>query len=132
MAKKKKVKLTDISKNRDKPLLENPTENLMPLPLGVGEDDEITPLTDEQKEKWEHALDGISALNLPKPQTKEEEERYVKAFLNGLEKLPRLCHDCLLSVFEQVVDEFDTLEFVLGERWKNRKRRGQGIGPVPP
>jgi len=87
MAKKKKIKLTDISKNPSKQLLENPAENLMPLPFGCGADDAITPLTDDQKERWEHSLDGVSALNLPKPQTQEEEDKLVKGFLNGLEKL---------------------------------------------
>jgi hypothetical protein len=85
--KKKKVKLTDISKPSGQQLLDDPSEELMELPFGCGCDDTITPLTDEQKEKWEHSLDGVSALNLPKPQTKEEEEKLVQAFLNGLEKL---------------------------------------------
>lgn len=38
-------------------------------------------------EKYDFSLDGFSALSLPKPKTPEEEERIVKAFLAGLEKL---------------------------------------------
>lgn len=83
---KKKVKLTDISKNPNQ-LHEINLDELMPLPFDCGGCEKITPLTDEQKEKWEHSLDGVSALNLPKPQTKEEEEKLVQSFLNGLEKL---------------------------------------------
>ncbi len=41
----------------------------------------------ETKEKYDFSLDGISALNLPIPKTKEEEEAIVNGFLRGIEKL---------------------------------------------
>ena len=84
---KKRTKLTDISKNQDQVMLPINLSELDPLPYDCGGCEKITPLTDDQKTKWEHSLDGISALNLPKPKTKEEEEKLVKSFLNGLEKL---------------------------------------------
>lgn len=39
------------------------------------------------KEKYDFSLDGFSALNLPIPQTPEEEEKIVNSFLQGLEKI---------------------------------------------
>ena len=59
----------------------------LPPPYDTLEDDPIAELKDDQKKRWEHSLDGVSALNIPKPETPEEEERYVAAFLNGLRKL---------------------------------------------
>ena len=55
----------------------------MPLPFDVGADDQIKPLTDEQRANIECSLDGVSALNLPKPASKEEEDELVKKFLSG-------------------------------------------------
>jgi len=65
-------------------------EDLMPLPYPYDTPDAQPPLkklTDEQKEKYESDLDGFLALKLPKPETKEEEERLVRQFLGGLKKL---------------------------------------------
>ena len=59
----------------------------LPPPYDTYEDEPITELKDDQKQKWEHSLDGISALNLPKPETPEEEQKLVEAFLRGFEKL---------------------------------------------
>ena len=84
---KGKVKIADISKHRGEQLAHVSAETLMPLPFGVGADDEIDAMKEEQQAKYECSLDGISALNLPKPETKEEEDRLVKQFLNGIEKL---------------------------------------------
>jgi Fe-S oxidoreductase len=84
---KKKVSISDIGKDRGKPLAHVGTDDLMPLPFGVGADDAIKPMSDEQKASVECSLDGISALNLPKPKSKAEEDELVKKFLNGLEKL---------------------------------------------
>lgn len=41
----------------------------------------------ELKAKYDYSLDGFSALNLPIPQTPEEEAQIVNRFLSGLEKL---------------------------------------------
>jgi len=84
---KKKIKLTDISKKPDQVLLPLDMSELETLPANAGGGETITPLTDEQKTRWEHNLDGISVLNLPKPKTKEEEDELVRKFLGGLEKL---------------------------------------------
>lgn len=84
---KKKTKLADISKNPDQQMLQLSADDLASLPFGCGGGETFTPLTDEQKEKWEHSLDGISALNLPRPKNKEEEDKLVKSFLQGVEKL---------------------------------------------
>jgi len=59
----------------------------LPPPFDTHVDDPLTELKEDQKTRWEHSLDGVSALNLPKPQSKQEEEELVKAFLRGLEKL---------------------------------------------
>jgi len=77
------------SSRRGEQLVEINPEELAPLPppYDTHEEAPFTQLKDEQKAKWEHSLDGVSALNLPKPQTPEEEEKLVRAFLSGLEKL---------------------------------------------
>jgi Fe-S oxidoreductase len=75
---KRTEQLVDI-KLEDLPKLPPPYENYVEKP--------ITPLTDDQKTRWEHSLDGVSALTLPKPQSPEEEKRLVEAFLSGLSKL---------------------------------------------
>ncbi|MFC1964993.1 (Fe-S)-binding protein [Chloroflexota bacterium] len=85
--KKKKVSVIEISKNRGEPLATIDTDDLMPLPLGVGADDQIKPLTDEQRASIECSLDGVSALNIPKPKSKAEEDELVRKFLGGLDKL---------------------------------------------
>jgi Fe-S oxidoreductase len=47
----------------------------------------IQPLTEDQKNRVECSLDGISALGIPKPKDKGEEEKIVRRFLEGLKKL---------------------------------------------
>jgi Fe-S oxidoreductase len=44
-------------------------------------------LTEEQKARYETTLDGVCGIAIPRPQTKEEEEAFVRKFLSGLEKL---------------------------------------------
>jgi len=85
--KKQKVGIRDISRNRSEQLAHIDTEDLMPLPFGVGADDQIEPMTEQQRADVECSLDGTSVLNIPKPKNKAEEEELVKKFLNGLEKL---------------------------------------------
>ncbi len=82
------MKPEEISKKTDR-LEHIRTEDLPRYPPPFDNIDEvpITELTDDQKQRWEHSLDGVSAINLPKPQTPEEEEKLVAAFLSGLEKL---------------------------------------------
>ena len=45
------------------------------------------PVTDEQKAKVACILDEVCVLNIPKPQTPQEEEELVNRFLDGMRKL---------------------------------------------
>ena len=87
--KRKQIKINDISKNPGEPMVTLDTTDLMPLPGETAQEGKpaVKPLTDSQKTSYECTLDGVSALTLPKPQTKEEEDKLVKSFLDGLEKL---------------------------------------------
>jgi len=71
---KKKLRIGDISRNRGEQLAHIDTEDLMPLPFGVGADDQIASMTEEQKASYECSLDGTSALSIPKPKNKAEED----------------------------------------------------------
>ena len=88
--KKKRLKLTDISRDRDTQLTEINTSELMPLPPPYDKTDELTgfkELTQDQQARLVCNLDGFVALVLPKPKSKEEEEKYVVQFISGLKKL---------------------------------------------
>ncbi len=87
---KKKIKVSDISKKPDEQLLYITAEDLMPLPCPCGKPDEeppVKPLTEEQKNTYECSLDGVSVVKIPKPKSKEEENKLVESFLSGLKKL---------------------------------------------
>ena len=64
-------------------------ENYMKLPYPYEDwvDPPIKDLTDDQKNRLEHSLDGLSAISIPKPQTEKEKEELVAKFLAGLKKL---------------------------------------------
>ncbi len=47
----------------------------------------ITPLKEDKVASIETSLDDTVAIGIPKPKNKEEEERYVRAFLSGLQKI---------------------------------------------
>ncbi|MFQ6122059.1 MAG: (Fe-S)-binding protein [Dehalococcoidales bacterium] len=86
----KRTKISDISKNPDEQLLEIMSKDLMPLPYPCDRLDKelpVKPLTEEQKDRYECSLDGVSAIVLPKPKSKEEEDKLVQSFLSGLKKL---------------------------------------------
>jgi Fe-S oxidoreductase len=86
----KKIRLQDVSRRNEEPLVTVRAEDLMPLPPpldSVETTPPYGPLSEEQKKKFEYGLDGVSALSLPKPKSKEEEEQLVERFLKGLEKL---------------------------------------------
>ncbi|MGC8809332.1 MAG: (Fe-S)-binding protein [bacterium] len=78
----------DISK-KVKKLTHIEPEQLPPLPPPYEDFNKIPiPELPEQKiARIEASLDDTVALGLPKPMTKEEEERYLRAFLSGLQKL---------------------------------------------
>ena len=66
--------LEDISQNPNEPLLDIGEEHLMPLPClesADGNQPPIKPLSDEQRDKYECDLDGVTAVRIPKPATRE-------------------------------------------------------------
>ncbi len=89
MAKPKdtKLSLNDFGKPCDRLAHMNP-ENLMPMsrPLDCREP-EWSPLKEETKEKYMASLDDTLVLNIPRPQSKREEQELVRKFLSGVEKL---------------------------------------------
>jgi Fe-S oxidoreductase len=85
--KKGKTKVKEISRRGDEQLLEISNQDWIPLPCPSDQQLSIRPLTDEQKNRVEHNLDGVSALGIIKPKSKSEEDKWVQAFLSGLKKL---------------------------------------------
>jgi Fe-S oxidoreductase len=86
----RKVKLQDISRKGDDPLLTIKSEDLEHLPGISGKPENansIKPLSDKQKSLYEHNLDEVSAVGLPIPQNEEEEKKLIESFLSGLKKL---------------------------------------------
>jgi len=69
----KKTRLNDISKNPDKPLLNVTAGDLMQLshPCDDPSKPAIATLKEEQAERYENSLDGVSAVAIPRPQSKE-------------------------------------------------------------
>ncbi|MDI6815447.1 MAG: hypothetical protein QMC90_05160, partial [Dehalococcoidales bacterium] len=67
--KRKRTKLSDISKNPDEPLLDIAAEDLIPLPYPCDKpvrEPPVKPLTEEQKNTYECSLDGVSVVAIPK------------------------------------------------------------------
>jgi hypothetical protein len=84
-----KTRLQD-SRRTEEPLVTVTAEDLMPLPPPLDHVEAkapYPPLSEEQKKRVECGLDGVSALSLPKPKNKEEEDKLVEQFLAGLHKL---------------------------------------------
>ena len=83
------TKVEDINR-ADDPLVEIESTDLMRLPNVSDNSIQEPPLkrlTEEQKQQFECSLDGFVAIGLPRPKSKQEEEEFVRKFLNGLEKL---------------------------------------------
>jgi len=86
----RRTKVKDISQNPPSQLLRISAEELMTLPCEQREqnaDLPVRPLTEEQRDRYECSFDGISAVRLPRPKSKEEEDKLVAGFLSGLKKL---------------------------------------------
>lgn len=86
---KKSLTVKDISRPT-KQLIEIAPGDLMKLPYPYDQPDTEPPLkqlTEEQKLKYESSVDGVLAIGIPKPKSKQEEEEFVKKFLSGLKKL---------------------------------------------
>jgi ferredoxin len=86
---KKSLKLKDVSKDKDKQLIELDIADLIPLPppYDKAEEPPLKEATEDQRNRLEFNLDGYSALTLPKPKNKEEEKKYTDLFISGLKKL---------------------------------------------
>lgn len=88
MKRSKRTRIEDICKPSEQMAVLDP-KDFMPLPYPYSED-ETRPmklLTDDQRSRYECSFDGVVAAGILKPESKEEEERRVKAFLEGLKKL---------------------------------------------
>jgi Fe-S oxidoreductase len=87
--KKNKLTLKDMS-NASGQLVELNQEEFMKLPPPYNTPDAQPPLkalTEEARGKFECDLDGFMAIKIPRPKSRDEEERLVNKFLDGLRKL---------------------------------------------
>ncbi|MFO7967594.1 MAG: (Fe-S)-binding protein [Archaeoglobaceae archaeon] len=87
---KDKTRIEDIGKKGR--LLKLKEEDLMELPYPYNQPDmepEFTEPKDEWNERYITDLDGYIGINIPikRPETKEEEDRMVKRFLEGFKRL---------------------------------------------
>ena len=79
----------DIARNPGQPLAGIEPLEQVPLPPPfdkLEEEPEFARLSEEAREKYV-VLDDTIAVNIPKPKSKEEEDRLVQGFLSGLKKL---------------------------------------------
>lgn len=84
------MKLSEMSRPDRQPLTHIDNRDLMPLPAPLddpAEDRAWKELTAQIRETRECTLDDTCVLNLPRPQSAEEERELVGKFLAGLEKL---------------------------------------------
>jgi len=87
---RKKIRLKDVCLNPDEPLVTIMVDDLMPLPSPLEGKEKKKPypdLSEDKKKNYECSLDGVSAISLQKPKSKEEEKKLVRQFLEGLRKL---------------------------------------------
>lgn len=87
---RKKIRLRDISLRTEEPLMTVTADDLMPLPPPLDKFGTKPPyplLSEAKRKEVECSLDGVSAVSLPRPKTKDEEDRLVERFLKGLQKL---------------------------------------------
>lgn len=83
---KKTVRLRDIAEPRDEPLAIIDEQDLIPLDAL----DEVSSLGSPQDrwfETYDFSLDGFSDFDLPKPETTDERDEFVQAFISGMRKL---------------------------------------------
>ncbi|MCB2201102.1 (Fe-S)-binding protein [bacterium] len=81
--------IKDISKSSDQ-LAHVDLKDLPPLPPPYDDMEKLPgfkALSEEAREKFDASLDDTLVVSHPKPATPEEEERLVKGFFSGLEKL---------------------------------------------
>ena len=109
----KRIRVKDISRNPPEQLVHLEAEDLMPLPCCQGELDDnpsIRPLTKEQMSKYECSLDGLSAIQIPKPQSKEEEDKLVAMLENAVVELED--HSEELSDLQNIITEMVVNEYL--------------------
>jgi len=85
----KSLSIKDFSKPSEQ-LAHVALEDLYPLPAPYDKLEEQPgwkKLSEESRNKFEAILDDTMVVNVPKPESKEEEDRLVKLFISGLEKL---------------------------------------------
>ncbi len=85
-----RVSVHDLSRRGGEPLIHLENQELMPLPApldGAENDRAWTALTEQTRARYECGLDDTCAVNIPRPQTREEEDALVARFLSGLDKL---------------------------------------------
>lgn len=84
-----RVRLSDIGRKTDGPLVTLTGDDLMPLPYPCHDLDHpgTGRLTEDQQARFEHGLDGVVAAGIPRPKSKSEEDELVGRFLTGLRKL---------------------------------------------
>jgi len=88
MKKKQEIKIDDISRSPGEFLVDIARKDLMPLAqYKLSQETSIKPLTESQRSSYESSLDGVSAVGIPRPRSKEEEKHLVQSFLRGLHKL---------------------------------------------
>lgn len=80
------IRFRDIARLSDEPLAPLSAGGLMPLPA-LTDVPELTPPRARWLENYDLSLDGFSDFDIPMPKTPEEQERLVRGFLTGLEKL---------------------------------------------
>jgi Fe-S oxidoreductase len=86
---RRSLRVEDIGR-RDEQLVRIEPRDLTMLPFPQGQPNgqfPLRPLSDEQRQRLEASLDGVSAIGLPKPKNEMEEAELVRKFLAGLEKL---------------------------------------------
>jgi Fe-S oxidoreductase len=89
MTVRKDIKVKDISKGSG-PMIEVDPQDLLPLPAPYDKWEElpgIKRLKESDKKANVVNLDGYLIGGLPKPETKEEEQKIVNAFIEGVKKL---------------------------------------------
>jgi Fe-S oxidoreductase len=89
-AERKKIRLQDISLRTEEPLVTVTADDLMPLPPPldkIGTNPPYPLLSAAKRKEYECSLDGVSAVSIPRPENKQEEDQLVQRFLKGLQKL---------------------------------------------
>ncbi|MEW6547679.1 MAG: (Fe-S)-binding protein [Bacillota bacterium] len=85
----KPITLRDIG-NTDGQLVRLDPAEFVPLPHPYDRPDAQPPLrslTESQRQRLDDSLDGFTALRLPRPQSRQEEEKLVRSFLAGVRRL---------------------------------------------